>query len=201
MKSQSTTSPLQGIARTLSIALGHRDEHTSLHSNRVVRLSAELGRHIGLSETELELLALAAQFHDLGKIGIPDKILLKPAAFEQDEWACMKQHAIIGERIILAIEGEMTPIVAKAVRHHHEHFNGSGYPDKLLGTEIPLYSRIISVTDSYDAMVASRPYHRARLHQEVMDILTSESGSKHDPDLFHAFTAVIEQSEMRAPNT
>lgn len=200
MRHHATTSPLQDIARTLSVALGQRDEHTSLHSDRVVLLSAELGQHIGLSDHELELLSLAARFHDLGKIGIPDKILLKPAAFEQDEWACMKQHAVIGERIILAIEGEMTPTVARSVRHHHEHFDGSGYPDKLLGSAIPLYSRIISVTDSYDAMIASRPYHRARLHQEVMDILSSECGIKHDPDLLHAFKAVIEQSEMRAPD-
>ena len=160
MRHHATTSPLQDIARTLSVALGQRDEHTSLHSDRVVLLSAELGQHIGLSDHELELLSLAARFHDLGKIGIPDKILLKPAAFEQDEWACMKQHAVIGERIILAIEGEMTPTVARSVRHHHEHFDGSGYPDKLLGSAIPLYSRIISVTDSYDAMVASRPCTR-----------------------------------------
>lgn len=199
LKHLPTSRPLQDIARTLSVALGQRDYHTSLHSDRVVRLSAELGQHIGLSEHELELLSLAAQFHDLGKIGIPDKVLLKPATFEQDEWACMKQHAIIGERIILAIGGEMSATVAQSVRHHHEHFDGSGYPDKLQGSEIPLYSRVISVADSYDAMVASRPYHRAKPHREVMDILGQESGIKHDPDLLHAFTTAIEQSEMRAP--
>lgn len=190
---------MQSIARTLAVALGQRDHHTRLHSDRVVRISAELGCHINLSERELELLSLSAQFHDLGKIGIPDKVLHKPAPFEQSEWECMKQHALIGERIILAIDGENSPEVAKAVRHHHEHFDGSGYPDRLVGSAIPLYSRIISLADSYDAMTETRAYHRGRTHRQVMDILNVESGIKHDPDLLHAFTAVIEKSEARGP--
>jgi HD-GYP domain-containing protein (c-di-GMP phosphodiesterase class II) len=191
------SSPMQSIARTLAVALGHRDHHTLLHSDRVVQLSAELGCHISLSEHELELLSLGAQFHDLGKIGIPDKVLHKPKPFELDEWECMKQHALIGERIVLTIDCGKSSEVAKAVRHHHEHFDGSGYPDCLTGSAIPLYARIISLTDSYDAMIETRPYHHRRSHFEVMDILTQESGIKHDPDLLHAFTAVIEKSEYR----
>jgi HD-GYP domain-containing protein (c-di-GMP phosphodiesterase class II) len=190
--------PMRNIARSLSVALGERDHHTRKHSERVVNLSLELGRHIELSSRELELLALGAEFHDLGKIGIPDKILRKPAAFEDTEWECMKQHAEIGERIILAIADEKSPDVARIVRHHHEHFDGTGYPDRLSGTTIPLYSRIISLTDSYDAMAVTRPYHQGRRHQTVMDILVSETGIKHDPDLLHAFCTVIEKSEMRA---
>jgi HD-GYP domain-containing protein (c-di-GMP phosphodiesterase class II) len=188
---------MQSIARTLAVALGQRDRHTRLHSDRVVQLSAELGIQISLSEQELELLSLSAQFHDLGKIGIPDKVLHKPAPFELSEWECMKEHALIGERIILAIDGEDTSEVAQAVRHHHEHFDGSGYPDSLTGSTIPLYSRIISLADSYDAMVETRAYHKSRSHREVMDILNQESGIKHDPDLLHAFTAAIEKSEIR----
>lgn len=192
--------PMHNIARSLTVALGERDHHTRRHSERVVQLSVELGRHIDLSEQELDLLSLGAQFHDLGKIGIPDQILRKPAAFEAQEWECMKQHAIIGERIILAIGDDKSPEVARIVRHHHEHFNGSGYPDGLHGTEIPLYARIVSLADSYDAMAVSRPYHKARQHQVVMDILNSEAGIKHDPDLLHAFCAVIEKSDQRASN-
>ncbi len=190
--------PLKNIARPLSVALGERDHHTRQHSERVVDLALALGRHIELSSRELELLALGAEFHDLGKIGIPDQILRKPAAFEDTEWACMKQHAEIGERIILAIADDKSPEVARIVRHHHEHFDGTGYPDRLSGTAIPLYSRIISLTDSYDAMAVTRPYHQGRGHQTVMDILVSETGIKHDPDLLHAFCAVIEKSERRA---
>ena len=193
------SSPMQSIARTLAVALGQRDHHTRLHSDRVVRLSAELGVQINLSDRELEQLSLSAQFHDLGKIGIPDKVLHKPSRFEQSEWECMKQHALIGERIILAIDSENSQEVARAVRHHHEHYDGSGYPDCLVGADIPLYSRIISLADSYDAMIETRAYHRGRSHREVMDILNMECGIKHDPDLLHAFTAAIEKSEARGP--
>jgi HD-GYP domain-containing protein (c-di-GMP phosphodiesterase class II) len=109
----------------------------------------------------------------------------------------MKQHPLIGERIILAIGAERSTDLATIVRHHHENFDGSGYPDGLKNTDIPLFSRIISLTDNYDAMAASRPYHKARSHQSVMDIMSSEGGIKHDPDLLHAFCTVIEKSEMR----
>lgn len=189
---------MENIARSLTVALGERDNNTRLHSDRVVRLSTELGCHLGLSDSELEVLALGAQFHDIGKIGIPDSILSKPSAFEATEWACMKQHPLIGERIVLAIGAERSPDVAQIVRHHHEYFDGSGYPDGLKGSAIPLYSRIISLADSYDAMAIARPYHKARQHQAVMDILVSEGGIKHDPDLLNAFCVVIEKSGMRA---
>jgi len=189
---------MENIVRSLTVALGERDHHTRLHSERVVRLAAELGCHIDLSEKELAVLSLGAQFHDIGKIGIPDSVLGKPAPFEAQEWECMKQHPMIGERIILAIGANGSSDVARIVRHHHENFDGSGYPDGLKGTDIPLFSRIISLTDNYDAMAASRPYHTSRHHQAVMDIMVSEGGIKHDPDLLHAFSAIIEKSEMRA---
>lgn len=186
------------IANSLSVALGERDAHTRQHSERVVRLATELGRALELSEREVELLALGAQFHDIGKIGIPDRVLGKPAAFEALEWECMKQHPVIGERIILAIGAGDATDVARIVRHHHENFNGSGYPDGLGGSDIPLFSRIVSLADNYDAMATTRPYHKARSHRMVMDILSSEVGIKHDPDLLHTFSSIIEQSEMRA---
>ncbi|MBI2277521.1 MAG: HD domain-containing protein [Dechloromonas sp.] len=188
---------MENVARSLTVALGERDTHTRVHCERVVQLAEELGRHIELSAAEIELLALGAQFHDIGKIGIPDNILRKPAPFENAEWECMKQHPLIGERIILAIGAGHSPELGRIVRHHHENFDGSGYPDHLSNTDIPLLSRIISLTDNYEAMAASRPYHKARGHQTVMDILASEEGTKHDPDLLHAFRTVIEKSEMR----
>jgi len=189
--------PLQRIAQTLTVALGERDHYTLAHCERVVRLSAELATHLDFSQQELDLLELGAQFHDIGKIGIPDHILHKTTPFDDDEWERMKAHTQIGERIILAIGSEKSTEVARMIRHHHEHFDGSGYPDGLSNTQIPVLSRIISLTDSYDAIAKNRPYHQARQHSAIMDILVSEVGIKHDPDLLHAFSSVIEKSEMR----
>ena len=150
--------PIQNIARSLAVALGERDSGTLMHSDRVVRLSAEMGNHLKLSAQDLDVLAMGAQFHDVGKIGIPDNVLGKPAAFEASEWAVMKQHPLIGERIVLAIGAERSPEIARVVRHHHENFDGSGYPDGLAGTDIPLLSRIISLADNYDAMAVCLLY-------------------------------------------
>ena len=188
---------MDNIARSLAVALGERDSNTLLHSDRVVRLAIEIGSHLNLSERELEVLAMGAQFHDIGKIGIPDNVLSKPAAFEASEWAIMKQHPLIGERIVRAIGDKYSPEIAQVVRHHHENFNGSGYPDGLAGEDIPLCSRIIALADNYDAMAVARPYHKARTHQEVMNILHDDAGIKHDPELLQAFCVVIENSEMR----
>lgn len=188
---------MENIARSLAVALGERDNNTLLHSDRVVRLAAEIGNHLNLSPHELAVLTMGAQFHDIGKIGIPDNVLGKPAAFEASEWAIMKQHPLIGERIVLAIGDEHAPEIARVVRHHHENFDGSGYPDGLAGADIPLCSRIITLADNYDAMAVSRPYHKARRHQEVMDILHDDAGTKHDPELLQVFCIVIENSEMR----
>ena len=116
---------MDNIARSLAVALGERDSNTLLHSDRVVRLAIEIGSHLNLSERELEVLAMGAQFHDIGKIGIPDNVLSKPAAFEASEWAIMKQHPLIGERIVRAIGDKYSPEIAQVVRHHHENFNGS----------------------------------------------------------------------------
>lgn len=195
---QDDATPINMIAHALTVALGARDHYTRVHCDRVVQLSLELGQHIGLNTGELEKLSLGARFHDLGKIGIPDTVLRKPDSFDAQEWECMQQHVLIGEQIVLAINGGRASGIARTVRHHHEHFDGSGYPDKLKGGDIPLDARIISVVDSYDAMTARRPYQTPRRHQIVMDILNSESGRKHDPDLVHAFGAIIEKSGMRA---
>src|SRR5574343_622630 len=178
--------PIDLIANALTVALGARDHYTRVHCDRVVELSLELGRHIGLTS------------NDLGKIGIPDSVLHKPDSFDADEWACMQQHVLIGEQIVLAINGGRNSGIARTVRHHHEHFDGSGYPDKLSGGAIPLDARIISVADSYDAMTTRRPYQSPGRHRDIMDVLHKESGRKHDPDLVHAFSAIIEKSTMRA---
>ncbi len=119
--------------KALSVALGYRDLSTQLHSERVQGLSVSLGKSCGLSHNEINTLIVAASFHDIGKIGIPDHILLKPSKLDKTEWETMKQHSEIGEEIMRATELEGSQQVALLIRHHHEHYNGMGYPDNLSG--------------------------------------------------------------------
>ncbi|HCI54217.1 MAG TPA: phosphohydrolase [Gallionella sp.] len=182
----------------LSAALGYRDLSTQLHSERVQGLSAEIGNYCNLPSNEINALNIAASFHDIGKIGIPDHILLKPAQLDDAEWEQMKQHAEIGEKIILSTELEGSQQAARLIRHHHEHYNGRGYPDQLSGENIPICSRIIAIADSYDAMAVTRSYHHARTHLEIMAILHRETGEKHDPELMHVFCKIIESSKLKS---
>ena len=189
---------LLNYTRALSVALGYRDLLTRLHSERVRGLAEEIGLRCGLSKSEINALNIAASFHDIGKIGTPDHILLKPAQLDEAEWEIMKQHSEIGERIMASTELEGSQQAAILIRHHHEHYNGMGYPDKLSGENIPICSRIIAIADSYDAMAVTRPYHHARTHLEIMAILHEETGGKHDPELMRVFCAIIESSKFRA---
>jgi HD-GYP domain-containing protein (c-di-GMP phosphodiesterase class II) len=199
-----TLDPLYDVlfryTKSLSVALGYRDLSTRLHSERVRDLAVEIGQRHGLSESDLVILKISASFHDIGKIGMPDHILLKPSQFDEDEWRVMRQHAEVGEKIMLSTELAGSREAAVAIRHHHEYFNGTGYPDRLTGADIPIYSRIISIADSYDAMAVTRSYHRAKPHSEIMDILHAESGVKHDPELMRVFAEFIESSEFKAEN-
>lgn len=183
--------------KALSVALGYRDLMTRLHSERVRDLSVMVGTEYGLANSDIGELKISSSFHDIGKIGIPDKILLKPSSFDEDEWKIMKQHSEIGEQIILATEFNGSERAALDIRHHHEHFDGGGYPDGLAGESIPIGSRIISIADSYDAMAIVRPYHRARNHHEIMEIMHGETGKKFDPQLMEIFCRCIEQCSSR----
>ncbi|HLF98817.1 MAG TPA: HD domain-containing phosphohydrolase [Methylococcaceae bacterium] len=188
---------LYRYTRALSVALGFRDPMTRLHSERVFGLAMALGEHCGLAGAELGILKIGASFHDIGKIGIPDRILLKPAPFDGAEWQVMRQHAEIGEQIILSTEIDGAPEAARVIRHHHEYFDGHGYPDGLAGEAIPIASRIVSIVDSYDAMAVTRAYHHAKEHAEVMAILHGEAGTKHDPELLRTFARMIEASPFK----
>jgi len=175
------------FSRTLIAALDERDGHTREHSDRVANLAESLGRACGLSRRELRLLRIAGEMHDIGKIGIPDAILLKPGSFLPDEWQIMRSHPLRGERIARSVQIDGMDTVATIIRHHHEHFDGSGYPDALAGEDIPVLARILSIVDSYDAMTMPRPYHPARPHEQVMATLATEEGMKHDPALLARF--------------
>lgn len=188
---------LHNDTRALSVALGYRDRATMLHSERVLGIAHAIGTGCGLTLAELGQLRVAATFHDLGKIGIPDHVLHKPGRLDADERELMKQHSEIGEKIVAATEFDGADCAARSIRHHHEHFDGRGYPDGLAGESIPIASRIISVADSYDAMGAARTYQHARAHSDIMRILDAESGSKHDPAVFSVFRGLIANSPYR----
>ena len=184
--------------KALAVALGYRDPHTRIHSERVLGLCEAVGVRAGLSPRDLGTLRIAAAFHDVGKIGIPDQILLKPARLDESETRAMQRHAELGASIVLATELEGAQEVARVVRHHHERFDGGGYPGRLAGEEIPVCARIIGIADSYDAMAQARSYHRPRSHAEIMDVLHEETGQKHDPGVALLFCDVIERSAYRA---
>lgn len=189
---------LYKYTKALALALGYRDPLTRLHSERVLGLSEELGKWCGLSSLELGVLKISAAFHDIGKIGIPDLILLKPGQLDETEWEIMKQHSAMGAQIMTATELEGSQEAALVIRQHHEHYDGSGYPDGLAGDAISICARIVAIADSYDAMAVTRAYHRARTHGAIMDILHAESGAKHDSELMRHFCESIETSQFKA---
>ncbi len=188
---------LVAFTSTLSLALKERDSYTRFHSDRVVGISTTLASHIQLTDREIKFLRTAAALHDIGKLGIPDSILLKPIKLDDVEFSIMKSHAEKGANLVLSVDYDGADIVAEAIRHHHENYNGSGYPDQLSGDNIPILSRIISIADNYDAMATKRVYQKAKNHSSILNIMSNESGNKHDPQLFESFIKVIDKSSFR----
>lgn len=179
--------------RALVQALDERDRYTREHCNRLVLLSERTAISCGLEEEDINAVKIAALLHDVGKIGIRDHILLKPGALLPEEWEIIKTHSAIGERIVSELEiMEGDNSVARLIRHHHEYFNGEGYPDGLSGEDVPIGSRIISVVDSYDAMTTSRSYAHARLPKEALAIMHDEEGEKNDPYVFRRFLRIVD---------
>ena len=179
-------------------ALRERDENTSAHSGRTCGLALETGDACGLSADDMATLKLAAELHDVGKIGIPDRVLLKPGRLDDEEMRVMRTHPRRGHDILASIGGERIATVATVVLHHHEAVDGSGYPDGIRDGSIPLLSRIVSIADSYDAIATVRPYHRPRPHEEIMRILYEAQGRKYDAEVLATFARVIERSVYRA---
>ena len=176
----------------ISVALGQKDAYTEAHCTRVERLALELGSRCGLGRLEQSLLRTAARLHDVGKIGIPEQVLLKPGRLTPDEYEVIKRHCEYGQLICEALAHEHAGLVALVIRHHHEQFDGLGYPDGLAGQDIPICARLISVVDCYDAMTSRRSYRGARSHQETMGILQDECGSKSDPSVFAHFASLVQ---------
>jgi len=199
MHQQEIYEGVKGRAFAMSVALEERDAATLQHCQRVASLSVGLGRRCGLSPRELRLLQLAAAFHDVGKIGIPDTVLKKAGRFTDDDWLIMKTHSEKGQRILHAAGLRDGEVLGLAIRHHHERYDGTGYPDGLAGEQIPLLARIIAITDTYDAMAAPRIYGRWRPPAEIVAVFKAEQGFQHDPRLSEMFLEMIGGTSLRAP--
>lgn len=197
--SEQSYDAISSYGRVLSKALDERDMDTRRHCGRVIELAGALGRCCRLDREDLRHLRVASALHDIGKIGIPDRVLHKPGCLDREEWKEMRTHSERGERIVLAIGVEGAEEVARLVRHHHEHYDGSGYPDGLAGEEIPFVARMVSVVDGYDAMASPRPYHKVRGHEQIMAVLADEAGSKYDPHILARFAEMIGESSGKAP--
>jgi len=170
-------------------ALAERHPDLGDHQDGVAELAAEIGRRAGIDGEDLAQLCHAAALHDVGKVAIPDAIINKPAPLGDEEWAFMRRHTIIGERIIAAAPA--LGGAAKLVRSSHEAFDGSGYPDGLAGTDIPLGARIIAICDAFDAMISDRPYSRPKTTDAALAELERCAGSQFDPELVRIFVQVM----------
>jgi len=171
--------------RALAAAVEAKDPYTERHTRRVAETARYMGNQMGLPEPALDALYRGGIIHDIGKIGVPDAVLLKPGPLDQEELVHMQAHPLIGESIVKPLRSgsNLLPII----RHHHEHFEGSGYPDGLAGDRIPRLARIVSICDAFDAMVNDRPYRPRRPEGQAIEILIGGAGSQWDPEIVDLF--------------
>ena len=179
----------------LALAVEAKDPYSAGHSKRVGFYATQIGEEMGLDAETLRMLNDAGVLHDIGKIGIKDEILLKPAALTPDERRIMQQHSVIGEAIVKPVRSLQR--VVGLVRHHHERFDGGGYPDGVKGEDLPLGARILTVADGYDSMVTDRPYRKRLSLDEARAELRRAAGSQFDPQVVEAFLRVLDRKEQR----
>lgn len=167
-----------------------KDPYTRGHSDRVSEYSVLIGKYMGLDEESIKTLRVGGLFHDIGKIGVPDHILLKPGKLTDDEYSEIKNHPSIGAHILstATIFSNLIPIV----KHHHERYDGRGYPSRLAGNAIPFLARIAAVADTYDAMTSKRPYRDALPLDVVIEEIRKNSGTQFDPEIAHVFLDLLE---------
>lgn len=184
----------EGVITTLGLTIEARDPYTAGHCERLARYAVGLGRALGVDDAMLKSLWLGGFLHDLGKIAVPDRILLKNGPLDAEERSVIQTHPVVGADIVREMRtlDEVRPII----RHHHERFDGSGYPDGLKGEEIPLGARILAVVDVYDALCTARPYKPALSHQEAIDILRRETAAgSWDPSIVDTFVDLFRDPE------
>jgi putative two-component system response regulator len=177
----------------LSMASEYKDEDTGEHIKRMSRYCAAIARRLGLDENTIETILYAAPMHDLGKIGIPDRILVKPAKLDPVEWEIMKQHTVIGAKILKGSDAEFIRLGETIAQYHHEKWDGSGYPNSLKGREIPIAGRIAAIADVFDALTSKRPYKEPFSVEKSLAIIREARGSHFDPDVVDAFFAIQDE--------
>lgn len=177
------------MVTSLANAIDAKDTYTKGHSTSVSRYSEALARAINLPETEVERIALGALLHDVGKIGIPENVLRKPTHLSDGEWEIMKQHPVIGAEKVL-LPNETLADLIPMVKYHHEHWDGSGYPEKLKGEEIPFSARIVAIADAYHALISDRPYRKGLSVQKACEILKMGAGIQWDSNLVRQFIQI-----------
>ncbi len=187
---EQTTALRSSVICAFNQLLDLKDLNTGVHSTRLAEWAMRVGQELGLEEGELQNLEVAALLHDIGKVGIPDSILRKPQRLDPEEYALMKKHPEYGWAVLRMLPGFER--AALDILHHHESFDGSGYPAGLKGTEIPVVSRIVSVIDAFDAMVSSRPYRKGLPYEEAVRRLTEASGTQFDPLVVQSFLSFAE---------
>ena len=182
---------------TLGLSVESRDPYTEGHCERLADNASSLGRHLSLDEEEIVALRRGGYLHDLGKIAVPDEILKKGADLTPEEWVIMKRHPVTGENICRPLKS--LRLVLPIIRNHHEHFDGSGYPDGLAGREIPLLARILQVADVYDALRTARPYKPAHSHEDSAIIMRKEAQAGFwDEELVNEFFSMLEKQRQVA---
>jgi HD-GYP domain-containing protein (c-di-GMP phosphodiesterase class II) len=184
------------IALRLITAACFRDEETGQHIRRIGLYAAEMGRSLGWSAVQIEDITLAAPMHDIGKIGISDKILLKPGKLTPDEFEVMKRHAQIGAEMLGGSGISMLDCAAEIAGCHHEKWNGQGYPTGLVGEDIPETARIVAIVDVYDALSHKRVYKKRFSEQETLELMDEMAGEHLDPNLYRVFMSIIEKIRL-----
>jgi len=177
--------------RTLIATVEAKDSYTRGHSERVTTYAVSLGQILGLNEETIDTLRLASLLHDIGKISVPESVLNKPGQLTDDEWLIIRRHPEVGANIVKNIKGQDIDIIAAVVRHHHERFDGKGYPDGLAGEDIPLLARILAVADSYDAMTSRRSYRGELTDKKVLHEIEEGSGTQFDEAAANAMLELI----------
>jgi putative nucleotidyltransferase with HDIG domain len=183
------TAQLDGLRR-LALAAEYRDDNTHEHTQRVGHLAALLAREVGLGDRMVWLVREAAPLHDLGKIAIPDSILLKPGRLSGEEYEVVKTHALLGARVLAGADSELLEVAERIVRHHHERWDGDGYPDGLAGEAIPVVARLAAVADVFDVLVHERPYKDSWSVEAAAEEIRKGSGTQFDPAVVEAFDAL-----------
>ena len=177
---------------SLNATVDAKDPYTAGHSQRVRRIAVAIGEELGLEPEQLDVLRFAGLFHDIGKIGVPDAILTKPARLTELEFEIVKRHPEDGARIVGRLQRMQATV--PAILHHHERWDGTGYPQRLAGEEIPLEAAIVGLADAVDAMTTDRPYSSARTLAEATDEVILNSGTQFAPCVVDAFVALVERT-------